>query len=260
MSAYRIDQWNEYFETAATRKRHGLDWVKLPIRLSGVSYRRIASQKGGAAALGVWMALLEVAAQQRAPRDGTLQDGSGKPYDVHDLSLCTSIPTKTITAALTLLGAEGWVVSANGLPVGGRNLPGCGKNLPLEERRGEEIREEETRGDERADVGEVCHHYSTLHPDAKPSAQTRDKIRARLKDGYTVADLCAAIDGNHRSPHHCGENDRGTKYHSLELIVRDPEHVQQFLEVPEMTPSTTAIKNRRVAENWVRLKERQDAQ
>lgn len=82
------------------------------------------------------------------------------------------------------------------------------------------------------DVGEVVKHYQDFHPKSKPGEKEKGKIRARLKDGYSVEDLKAAIDGCHRSPHHCGENDSGKNFQSLELIVRDASHVSQFLEIP----------------------------
>ncbi len=82
------------------------------------------------------------------------------------------------------------------------------------------------------DVREVVKHYQDFHPKSKPGKKEKAKIRLRLKDGYSVDDLKAAIDGCHRSPFHCGENDRGKKYQSLELIMRDASHVTEFLEIP----------------------------
>jgi hypothetical protein len=82
------------------------------------------------------------------------------------------------------------------------------------------------------DVGGVVKHYQDYHPKSKPGKKEKGKIRARLQESYSVDDLKAAIDGCHRSPFHCGENDGGKKYQSLELIVRDASHVAQFLEIP----------------------------
>lgn len=85
-------------------------------------------------------------------------------------------------------------------------------------------------------VKAVIAHYQTHHPKARPGKKERALLQARLKEGYGVADLCRAIDGCHRSPHHCGQNETGAKYQSLELIVRDSKHVQQFMEVPDKPP------------------------
>ncbi len=88
------------------------------------------------------------------------------------------------------------------------------------------------KGEFAVQVKEVFSHYQTLHPQAKclPGSKTWNKIRDRLKDGYSVEDLTRAINGNHQSPHHCGQNETKTKYQSLELICRDAEHVQKFIE------------------------------
>lgn len=82
-------------------------------------------------------------------------------------------------------------------------------------------------------VQKVIAHYQTHHPKSRPGDADRKRIGSRLKERYSVLDLCAAIDGCHRSPHHCGETETNkTKYQSLELIMRDSKHVQQFMEVP----------------------------
>lgn len=84
------------------------------------------------------------------------------------------------------------------------------------------------------DVNTVWAHYKTHRPRARLlSEKARGLIAKRLAETYSVDDLLKAIDGNFRSPHHCGQNDTQTKYHSLELIVRDSEHVQQFIDIAE---------------------------
>ena len=76
----------------------------------------------------------------------------------------------------------------------------------------------------------ICEHYKTHHPTARPGDKERKLIRDRLKEGYTVDDLKRAIDGCHRTPHNLGDNERGTKYLSLSLIMRSSSHVIRFLE------------------------------
>jgi len=95
----------------------------------------------------------------------------------------------------------------------------------------------EARSERDVDVMSVLAHYKRLHPASKLTRQSKEGklIRDRLAEGYSVEDLCRCIDGYHQSPHHLGENDRRTKYLSLELFVRDSKHVQagiEFLELP----------------------------
>lgn len=78
-------------------------------------------------------------------------------------------------------------------------------------------------------IEEVVAHYRTHHPRSRPGESEQIKIAARLNDGYSVADLCQAIDGNHVDPYCCGENDSGRTYHNLELIVRNSGKVDQYM-------------------------------
>lgn len=80
-------------------------------------------------------------------------------------------------------------------------------------------------------VQRVVAHYRGLHPSSRPGDKDRQRIRARLKEGYSVEDLIAAIDGQHASPWHQGRNKDRKKYLSLELAMRDSKHVQDFMEI-----------------------------
>ena len=56
-------------------------------------------------------------------------------------------------------------------------------------------------------------------------------IKAALKTGYTVDDLCDAITGCAKSDFHMGKNDRGTKFNGLDLILRNAEKIDQFIVI-----------------------------
>jgi len=115
------------------------------------------------------------------------------------------------------------------------------------ERRGEERRREEKRGEEKnplstsqakptarkshaGEIKAIIAHYQTHHPRSKPGAKEKKKIRERLDEGYSAADLCKAIDGCHRTPHNTGQNDRNQTYLGLELIMRTSDQVARFIE------------------------------
>ena len=116
-----------------------------------------------------------------------------------------------------------------------------------------------------ASITAVFEHYRTYHAKAfpRPAASSKEwrLIQARLREGFTVEDLRGAIDGNHRSPFHCGENDRNREYHSLELIVRDGSKVQQFLDVPQVSAvvSEREARTARAGNQWLERMEEQDA-
>ena len=115
------------------------------------------------------------------------------------------------------------------------------------------------------DVLAVFAHYRTYHsgtfPAPKSGMKEWVKVRARLSEGYTVADLCAAIDGCHRSPYHCGENEKGKVYQNLELIVRDATHVEDLRATPEHSPvlSEKEMRGQRAGQQWLDRMEEQDA-
>lgn len=67
-------------------------------------------------------------------------------------------------------------------------------------------------------------------PRAKLDEKRAAKIRARLRDGYSVQDLKDAVDGCRQSAWHQGRNDRNKVYNDIELICRDAKHVDEFIE------------------------------
>ena len=65
---------------------------------------------------------------------------------------------------------------------------------------------------------------------AKLTRDRRQKIQARLREGYSVDDCCEAIAGCAQSPYHRGENDTGQRYDDLELILRTGSKLEKFRE------------------------------
>lgn len=63
---------------------------------------------------------------------------------------------------------------------------------------------------------------------AKFTPKRERAVKARLKDGYTVERLLAAIDGCLATPWNRGENPGHQKYDDLELICRNGENVERF--------------------------------
>lgn len=68
-----------------------------------------------------------------------------------------------------------------------------------------------------------------IHPNARLDSNRRNKIAARLKDGYTVEDLKTAIDGCAASSWHMGQNPSNKKFDDIALICRDASKVEGFM-------------------------------
>lgn len=81
---------------------------------------------------------------------------------------------------------------------------------------------------------EVFDHWQQVmdKPRALFTEDRRRKVRARLREGYTVEQLKAAVDGCRRSAFHMGRNDRRVRYDDLQLICRSGSHVERFAAEP----------------------------
>ena len=134
------------------------------------------------------------------------------------------------------------------------NGEATGKHPESQERKGrEKEKEQEGKGTEssveqqaaRPSVAQnartVFAHWQKVmgHPRAVLDAKRQRLIEARLKDGYTVEDLCNAITGCSLSPYHMGQNEQGTRYDGIDLICRDGGKVDKFLATYRNPPRAT---------------------
>lgn len=85
---------------------------------------------------------------------------------------------------------------------------------------------------------------------AKLDAKRKRAITGRLKDGYTVEQLCRAVTGCSLSSWHMGKNERNRAYNDIELICRDAAKVDQFIAMADSPPETEAERRKRELEEW----------
>lgn len=67
-----------------------------------------------------------------------------------------------------------------------------------------------------------------------PKSVMDDKRKAlivKALKSYSPADICKAIRGCSKTPHNMGQNDRNTKFNGLNLILRDAEHIDYFINL-----------------------------
>lgn len=237
---YRVKNWKKLYEKAQTRKVLNAQWVAVPVKHDGKGFRRLMMMKNGPALYGAWVIILQVAA--KCTVRGTLADDEG-PLTPEDLCLKTGCPQSVIEQALQVVSSKqiGWLLaeeSANSLESSANTLEPPDTSLQLQDSTGQDItgqdRTEQDNGAAEPLVPAVFAHYRTYHPKQFPSPSSKSKewrlIADRLREGYSVPDLCAAIDGIHKSPFHCGQNDKGTKYQTLALCMRDASQVGKFME------------------------------
>ncbi len=93
----------------------------------------------------------------------------------------------------------------------------------------------------------------TQHTRSRLDVKRAKAIRDMLTIGYSVGDLCLAIDGCIASDFHQGGNQNGTVYDELCLILRDAAHVDSFIRKGEAAHRRLEAAKQRVAqaeENW----------
>lgn len=78
---------------------------------------------------------------------------------------------------------------------------------------------------------DIFNHWKTVHnhPKAILGAELRKKIADRIAEGFSPEDLKLAIEGCKASAWHQGDNDRKKKFDGLGLILRDADHVNNFI-------------------------------
>ncbi|HEY2024596.1 hypothetical protein [Paraburkholderia sp.] len=75
-----------------------------------------------------------------------------------------------------------------------------------------------------------------LSPNSRLDGKRR-KLIADAMARYAPREVCRAIRGCSRDPWHMGENERGRKFNSLELILRDAKHIEDFIEFDTNPPA-----------------------
>lgn len=68
--------------------------------------------------------------------------------------------------------------------------------------------------------------------------QKRRRLIQSALERYPVDDVLDAVCGWRNSPHHRGENEQGTVYNDLELLLRDPAHIEKFRDLWRNPPRT----------------------
>jgi len=119
------------------------------------------------------------------------------------------------------------------------NVPGLAAQEGNGEQEHEQEQEQEAEADScrveatSTDVRDVFEYWVMVMGKTDKALLTpgrRQKIKARLREGYSVDQLKRAIDGCRASEFHQGMNDKGRKFDDLDLICRSGEKVEQFIE------------------------------
>lgn len=91
-----------------------------------------------------------------------------------------------------------------------------------------------------AGINEIFEYWQEVmsHPKAKLDKHRQRAINQSLKLGYSIADLKQAIDGCAKTPFNMGQNDRQQIYDDINLIFRDAERIERFMNNASDNPIT----------------------
>jgi len=127
--AYRIKNWNEYFENSESRKlkSKSIRFITIPNKQDGKGFNRICRDKSGCEIFTAWIMILQVAS--KLPERGLLVDEQGA-LTSEDLSLMTRFDEKIFDKAFKFLSDSkiGWLEKIE-----------CPKELNISGRKSESI-------------------------------------------------------------------------------------------------------------------------
>ncbi len=115
-------------------------------------------------------------------------------------------------------------------------------------RQGQVVQENlsEAKPSDRADIRAVFAHWSTLEAatggtqEPELTATRIRKISARLKDGYTVEQLNAAVTGFMNDAFHLGNNDRKTRYTGIATLFKSGDKVEDGIKLRDKQAGTSS--------------------
>lgn len=90
-------------------------------------------------------------------------------------------------------------------------------------------------GDVAPKVRQVLEYWKekTEQPKARLLPERRACVAARMRQGFTVEDLCKAVDGLASSDFHMGRNDPTKVHNDIRLVCRNGSNVERFMAMAD---------------------------
>lgn len=107
MIAYRVAKWADRYENNRTRELKRLDWVPVPNDMSNLGYLELVDHPNGAAHLGAWLAILEIASKQ--PKRGEIPQGGAGTTQA--LARISRLPVALFEEVIPRLVSLEWIES-----------------------------------------------------------------------------------------------------------------------------------------------------
>lgn len=109
MKVYRIKNWESHYENNRTKAMVEMRWVPIPNKHDGDGYTELVSDPEGAALLGCWLVIVQVASKCRVR--GTLLRDNGTPHTATSISRQSRLPEVLIQRCLDKASSSeiGWI-------------------------------------------------------------------------------------------------------------------------------------------------------
>jgi hypothetical protein len=142
--AFRIKNWDKYFENNRSREMKRLEWVPVPNKMDGSGYAELVDHPNGAAHLGAWLAIIEIASRNET-RGTLVRDG--KIQTPQALARISRLPAALFEEVFDRLVNEiGWIEKFNEISIlhdgAGKPQAPAPRDARAEENRTEENRTE----------------------------------------------------------------------------------------------------------------------
>lgn len=110
------------------------------------------------------------------------------------------------------------------------------------------------------DVLKIFEYWKNIlnHPQAVLDKSREKMIHHALQRGFSVQQLCNAIQGCAKTPHNMGDNERGQRYDGLHVIFRDADQIERFIyncsHPPQAVRKTEKLlqANITAGQNWLK--------
>jgi hypothetical protein len=204
----RIKDWDKHFENNRTRELKKLDWVPVPNDLDGDGYTELMDHPNGAAHLGAWLAIVQIAS--KCDVRGTLSRKGARSHDAHSLARISRVSPEIFAEAIPRLADIGWLeeLDAEGkvvqrltdIPQGGAVIPQGGAALePQDDAPRVRVRREGKEGNLSTSAG-ADSESSPDSEDTEPEAPVSEKTVS--PSDQAIEDLVKHLCSNHRSAHY----------------------------------------------------------
>jgi hypothetical protein len=112
----QVRDWDQHYENNRTREMKHTAWVPVPNKQDNEGYVQLVSHEDGAAHLGAWLALLQIAS--RCDPRGTLLRKDGRPHTAASLGLISRLPVAVFDAVIPRLIEIRWIEILEGAQEG----------------------------------------------------------------------------------------------------------------------------------------------